>query len=132
LTTARRFLGAAGTQTLALGFGGYTTAVSAATEQYDGSVWSNTTSMATARRNLGGAGTLQAGLGFGGYTTTSVANTEEFTSSINVTTAAAWASGGNLGTARALSSRRWNSNRRISIWWSYNSRNTFIFSNRRI
>jgi hypothetical protein len=78
MNTARRQLGGAGIQTAGLAFGGLTTVVSAATEQYDGSAWSNTTSMTTARRNVGGAGTLQAGLAFGGFTTTDSATTEEY------------------------------------------------------
>jgi hypothetical protein len=37
--TARYALAGAGTQTAALGFGGYGTAFSGATEEYDGSTW---------------------------------------------------------------------------------------------
>jgi hypothetical protein len=41
----------AGTQTAALGFGGYTTAVTAATEEYDGTSWTTSPgSLNTARR----------------------------------------------------------------------------------
>jgi hypothetical protein len=65
-----------------------TTAVTAATEEYDGSAWTNSANMATARRQLAGAGTQTAALGAGGYTTTAVANTEEFTGgSVPTTTA---------------------------------------------
>jgi hypothetical protein len=65
-----------------LAFGGEITANTAATEEYDGSTWTTTTSMTTARSRLGGAGTLQAGLAFGGYTATRVANTEEYNSTM--------------------------------------------------
>jgi hypothetical protein len=39
MNTARRNLAGAGTQTAALGFGGYDTALTAATEEYNGSTW---------------------------------------------------------------------------------------------
>jgi hypothetical protein len=39
LGTARYGLGGAGIQTAALGFGGYSTANTGATEEYDGSTW---------------------------------------------------------------------------------------------
>jgi hypothetical protein len=63
----------------ALAFGGITTVNTTATEEYDGTSWSNTTSMSTARRGMGNAGTQTSALGFGGFTTTQVANTEEYT-----------------------------------------------------
>jgi hypothetical protein len=50
LVTARQGLGAAGTQTAALGFGGFTTANTGATEEYDGNSWTNSPNMITARR----------------------------------------------------------------------------------
>jgi hypothetical protein len=39
-TTRTQFIGA-GTQTAALAFGGYTTAVTGATEEYDGTSWTS-------------------------------------------------------------------------------------------
>jgi hypothetical protein len=54
MATAREGLGAAGTQTAALGFGGYTTAVTGATEEYDGNSWTNSNPLNTARRFSGG------------------------------------------------------------------------------
>ena len=80
LNTARNGLGAAGTQTAALGFGGETATVkTAATEEYDGTSWSTTTSLSTARSLLAGAGTQTAGLAFGGFTTVATGATEEWT-----------------------------------------------------
>jgi hypothetical protein len=65
LNTARFSLGAAGTQTAALGFGGSTGSNTGATEQYDGTSWTTSPgSLNTARRLLAGAGTQTAGLGF--------------------------------------------------------------------
>jgi hypothetical protein len=96
LSTARGFLAGAGTQTAALAFGGVTTVVTAATEEYNdygepntfenvGQVWYNGTTKAlkftdetfssawatgnnlnTARQQLAGAGTQTAALAFGG------------------------------------------------------------------
>jgi hypothetical protein len=51
LNTARYTLAGGGTQTAALGFGGYDTAVTDATESYDGSNWTTVASLATARNN---------------------------------------------------------------------------------
>ena len=78
LATARQSLGGAGTQAAGLSFGGYTGAVSAVTEEYDGTSWSAGGALATARRILGGAGVQSAGLSFGGYKTSYVATTEEY------------------------------------------------------
>jgi hypothetical protein len=71
LNTARRRLAGAGTQTLALAFGGGTgTAATGTTELWNGTSWTtNPNSMGTARYELGGAGTQSAALGFGGYAT---------------------------------------------------------------
>ena len=78
--TARYFLGSAGTQTAALGFGGYNSGNTGVTEEYDGSTWtSNPTGLNTVRRALGGAGTQTAALGFGGVTSTALTGaTEEY------------------------------------------------------
>ena len=58
-----------------------------ATEEYNGTSWTTSVSMATGRGRLGGAGTQTAGLGFGGYTTVRVNNTEEYTGGSVTTTA---------------------------------------------
>jgi hypothetical protein len=72
LNTARRYLGGAGTQTAALGFGGYSASTpgeTGATEEYDGSTWTTSpSSLTTARYSVSGAGTQTAGLAFGGTT----------------------------------------------------------------
>ena len=78
MTTARRSLGGCGTQTAGLGFGGRSP-TTGATEQWNGTSWSNLPSMSTARYTLGGAGTQTAALAAGGFTTVAVANTEEWT-----------------------------------------------------
>jgi hypothetical protein len=50
LNTARESLAAAGTQTAALAFGGYTGTPTGATEEYDGATWTTSPgSLATAR-----------------------------------------------------------------------------------
>jgi hypothetical protein len=55
-----------GTQTAALAFGGYITASTGATEEYDGNSWTNSNPLNTARPGLAGAGIQTAGLAFGG------------------------------------------------------------------
>jgi hypothetical protein len=54
MNTARRFLAGTGTQTAALAFGGYTgPAYTGATEEYDGSTWTNNpTGLNTARNRF--------------------------------------------------------------------------------
>jgi hypothetical protein len=54
LNTARSGLAGAGTQTSTLGFGGYQTPYSAATESYNGIAWTPVSNMNTARYALGG------------------------------------------------------------------------------
>ena len=66
LNTARLLLGAAGTQTAALAFGGEAGPGLAASESYNGTSWTNTPSMNTARSNVAGFGTQTAAVGFGG------------------------------------------------------------------
>jgi hypothetical protein len=53
-----------------LNIGGYITAVSAATESWNGSAWTTVNSLNTARQALAGAGTQTAALAFGGKTPT--------------------------------------------------------------
>jgi hypothetical protein len=70
LNTARTHLGRAGTQTLALAFGGGSPTATGATEEYDGTSWTtNPGSMATARNDLASGGTQAAALAFGGTST---------------------------------------------------------------
>jgi len=84
MNTTRAILAGFGLQTAAIGAGGYTgTARSAAAELYNGTSWSNLSSMATARNGLGGAGLSSAGAVFGGYASTGGTNaTEEWTNEI--------------------------------------------------
>jgi hypothetical protein len=117
MNTTRSYLSGCGLQTAALGFGGFTTVITAATEEYNGTSWSNTTSMTTARQKLAGAGTQTAGLGFGGLTTVNVANTEEFNFSSLITVPAAWASGGNMGTARRNLAGAGTQTAGLRFWW---------------
>jgi hypothetical protein len=78
LNTARQQLGAAGTQTAAVAFGG-TPPVTGATEEYDGSTWTNNpTGLNTARYLLSGAGTQTAALAFGGDVPAYTGATEEY------------------------------------------------------
>ena len=70
-TSPGRFqLGGAGTQTAALAFGGGTqwpgVGVTANTETYDGSSWTEVNNLNSSRRNLTGLGLQTAALGFGG------------------------------------------------------------------
>jgi hypothetical protein len=77
-------LAGCGTQTAALAFGGYTTANTGATEEYDGSTWtSSPASLSTARRELGSAGTQTAALAFGGVGPLNA--TEEYTGAVPTT-----------------------------------------------
>ena len=96
LPVGKSYLAGCGTQTAALGFGGYTyppPVTSATSEEYDGSAWTAGGTMGTARKRLAGAGTQTAGLAFGGTDTTYSALTEEYDGS-------AWTTGGVLGNAR--------------------------------
>jgi len=61
-----------------LAFGGNDGASTAATESYNGTSWTNDTSMSTARWGLVGVGTQLAALAAGGYTTANTAATEEW------------------------------------------------------
>jgi hypothetical protein len=67
LPTAVSNLSSVGTQTAALGFGGYTPSTFVATSaSYNGSSWTGTPSLNTARYALSGAGTQTAALAWGG------------------------------------------------------------------
>ena len=104
LNQARMRLGGAGTQTAALGFGGYAGPPTFfnVTELYDGSSWTTSSgTLATATAHMHGSGTADAALSAGGRTSTAiVADSYEFNNTINVLTPATWSAGGNLGTAR--------------------------------
>jgi len=68
MNTARTTLAGAGTQSAALGFGGYLIPSTNASEAYNGIAWTTTSSLNTARRALSGCGTQTAGLAFSGDT----------------------------------------------------------------
>jgi hypothetical protein len=76
-------MGAAGTQTAGLGFGGNPGSPpnnTGATEEYDGTSWATSPgSLNTARRALAGAGTQASALAFGGFDTAFTTATEEWT-----------------------------------------------------
>ena len=97
--TARYGLAGAGTQTEALGFGGYNSGAGGylvATEEYNGSAWAGGGNMSTSRYALAGCGTQTVGLAFGGSATgVYKSSTEEYNGST-------WTNGGNLGTAKSV------------------------------
>ena len=66
LNTGRIALGAAGTQTAALAFGGNVPPATAATEQYNGSSYSEVNDLNTARHSFGSNGTQTSALAYGG------------------------------------------------------------------
>jgi hypothetical protein len=82
VNTARFYTGTAGTQTLAITFGGRPPAPGRAlTEFWNGSAWTEVGDLATARAHLPGAGTGLAALAISGATApaTATAVTEEWT-----------------------------------------------------
>ena len=91
-------LSCVGTQTAALGFGGYDSLFSInLTQEYDGSTWTAGGNMVEAAERRGGAGTQTAGLSFGGYdrdTGVTKNTTEQYDGSV-------WTAGVNLATARS-------------------------------
>ena len=91
-------LSCVGTQTAALGFGGYDSLFSInLTQEYDGSTWTAGGNMVEAAERRSGAGTQTAGLGFGGYdrdTGVTKNTTEQYDGSV-------WTTGVNLATARS-------------------------------
>ena len=80
INTARTQGSGAGTQTLGLFFGGYTTTSVANTETWDGTSWTEINDLATARYDMGDAGNgpSTATLGSGGYNTNKTAVTKEW------------------------------------------------------
>jgi len=96
LNTARQLLGGTGTQTSALGFGGYVAAETAVTESYNGTSWTEVNDLNTARRNLGSAGIDNtSALTYGGNTAApaNAANTESWNGT-------SWTEVNDLNTAR--------------------------------
>jgi hypothetical protein len=88
MNTARRALGGTGTQTAALGFGGYDTGNIGATESWNGTSWSTSpASLNTARRYVDGAGSQTAALAISGSTATATEewNGTAWTSKNNIT-----------------------------------------------
>ena len=78
-----------------MAFGGFSTAATTVTEEYDGTSWTAGGSLNTARYALAGAGTQTLGLAFGGYTGTAYSNsTEEYNGT-------SWAATTNMTTARS-------------------------------
>jgi hypothetical protein len=94
--TVRRALAGCGTQTAALGFGGYSTGRLTNTEEYDGSSWTGGGNLGTAKDLLAGAGLQTAGLAFGGITQLLIQIPQK-----NMMDQLGQA-GGNMGTARLL------------------------------
>jgi len=81
MNTARRGLGGGGTQTSAIGFGGSTGSVTAATELWNGTSWTNNpTGLGTARTGVSqNFGTQSSSLAAGGNNgTNNVSSTEEW------------------------------------------------------
>jgi hypothetical protein len=99
--TSRRGHGGAGSMTAGLAFGGTTPANTAATEEFNSTIfspatgaWASGGNTTTARDALAGSGTQTAGLIFGGFAAgNNSAATEEYDGST-------WGPGGNLNTAR--------------------------------
>jgi hypothetical protein len=84
MNTARRYITGAGTQTAAIGAGGYQGTGVNSTESWNGTSWSNLPGLTTARYGAGPAGTQSLALAGGGYPPSNVAvtTTEEWTGEI--------------------------------------------------
>jgi len=100
LNTQRFDAGAAGTQTAALAFGGYTSgpplgSPTAATESYDGSTWTTLPATLSSARSVAGSGGTQTAAIAAGSTSSSTV-TDEYNGST-------WTAGGSLNTARYYS-----------------------------
>ena len=97
--TARTTLTGAGSQTANVIFAGQLTnppyANQSATEEYDGSTWSEVTDYPSAVSNLSGLGTQTAALGYGGYPNVTASFEYDGTN---------WTSTGAMGTGRELAS----------------------------
>jgi len=99
---SRQYHAASGLQTAAITFGGANPSITNTAEEYDGTSWSPTASMATARSALASSnkGASSSTSAFGGDTGPALsAATEEYFSSIDnydPSSTAAWSSGGNI------------------------------------
>jgi hypothetical protein len=91
MNTARYYLYGVGTQTAALGFGGYTASISTATEEWNGSSWTTVTAMPSGNYNGAAAGIQTAAIGFGGSPSPAITFLYDGTN---------WTTGGNLNTGR--------------------------------
>ena len=93
LNTPRESVNGAGTQTAGIIIGGLDPAISSAVESWNGSSWTNITSLPAARDYGGAVGTQTAALYFGGRTPTTTGTSFSYNG-------AAWTSGGTMNTAR--------------------------------
>jgi hypothetical protein len=91
VNTARYGIGAAGTQTATIGFGGGFPVVGAS-ESYNGTSWTSTPSLNNTRYVMGGAGTQTAALGIGG---------SPVTTAVEFWNGSSWTTNPSLGTARS-------------------------------
>jgi len=90
LGTARSYMGRAGTQTAALGMGGYRIMGNFyETEEYDGSAWASSNNMNTGRFKVGSDGTQTAAIAFGSALGGESDDSEEYDGS-------SWSSGGTM------------------------------------
>ena len=99
LNTARNGLMGSGTQTSGLAFGGQAPSATTATEFYNGTSWTNVSSMGTAAYTGGGsvgAGTGTAALQSTGRTPPISSATEEYNFSTSTITPSVWSSGGTM------------------------------------
>jgi len=84
---------AAGTQTSALGFGGFAPGAQNITNEYNGTSWTAGGNLGTARYYLGGAGTQTSALGFGGFAPGALTATEAYNGT-------SWSTEGSMTTGR--------------------------------
>ena len=93
MNTGRIFLSGCGTQTAALGFGGYPPPGALAnTELWNGTNWTEVNDLNTARQRFAGAGTNTAALAFGGQ--------PSFTAVTETWNGTNWTEVGDLNTGR--------------------------------
>ena len=92
--------------------------VSNLTENWDGTSWTVSSTLATAREDGAAAnqGTSSSTAVFGGFGPATTKNTEEYNFTTNTITAAAWASGGALGTYKLYGSKRTTRTSRLQLY----------------
>ena len=112
LNTGRSGLGASGTQSASLAFGGGGYLASA--EKFNGTTWSETSDMSVARSGLGGAGTQNAALSFGGRASHATTVTEKFNTS-------GWSTSGDLTTPNTALGAAGTQNAALCIGGNYSS-----------